>query len=350
VAKAKKKLLPKNFEELLNTGDLDALKAVYDTCDINARGGLWKQTALAYDECPDALARWLVQQGADVDAGDSYGDAPLYKRARSWHGQLDVLIELGADINRGENGRGTALQGAADSHIPHKVQALLRYGARVDACNDEGQSPLAYALRRCSNADIERMADVAALLIDAGAKCTPDMRQCVTDIGTRFEFHRNGYNKDSVDAADAALKRLYVLFNAPPAPRRAIYDGKSPIIAKAKRWEDQHKELWDLLTPSSGAADTIQGEVIRISGRISNELDGNGGANWDADFKKMADAFLTYMSSGKALPDADIAQATILIRDIKARGGSCDRMCALAVLWVQLNPKPVKLPMPEYNR
>ena len=60
MAKAKKKLLPKDFEALLIAGDLEALRAVFETCDVNARGGYSKQTALAYHECPDDLAIWLV--------------------------------------------------------------------------------------------------------------------------------------------------------------------------------------------------------------------------------------------------------------------------------------------------
>src|SRR5688572_10451403 len=68
VAKAKKKLLPKDFDALLEAGDLDTLKAVFDSCDVNARGGYTKQTALAFRGCPDELTRWLVEQGADLSA------------------------------------------------------------------------------------------------------------------------------------------------------------------------------------------------------------------------------------------------------------------------------------------
>ena len=56
---AKKKLLPKNFDELLEKGDLNALKAVFDTCEVDARGGYDKQPAIAFDLCPDELVRWL---------------------------------------------------------------------------------------------------------------------------------------------------------------------------------------------------------------------------------------------------------------------------------------------------
>ena len=69
--KSKKKQLPKDFEALLDQGDLAALKAVFDSCDVDAHGGYSKRTALAFDACPDALARWLVEQGADLAAPDA---------------------------------------------------------------------------------------------------------------------------------------------------------------------------------------------------------------------------------------------------------------------------------------
>src|SRR5262245_25674222 len=80
MAKAKKKLLPKNFEETLKNRNLKDLKTLFDTHDVNARGGFYKQTALAFPECPDKLTRWLVENGADLDAVDQFGDTPLHSR------------------------------------------------------------------------------------------------------------------------------------------------------------------------------------------------------------------------------------------------------------------------------
>jgi len=74
MAKPRKRLLPKNFEELLEKGELSELKEVFEACDLNARGGYGKQTALAFDECPDELAQWLVAQGADLSAADTWGN------------------------------------------------------------------------------------------------------------------------------------------------------------------------------------------------------------------------------------------------------------------------------------
>ena len=131
VAKAKRKTLPKDFESLLKTGDVEALKAVFDGCDVNARGGVFKQTALAFNDCPDEFARWLVDQGADVSAPDSYGDTPLHARSGHWQGRIGILLDLGADVHGGENARGTPLHKAAAVGNLRAVELLLAHGARV---------------------------------------------------------------------------------------------------------------------------------------------------------------------------------------------------------------------------
>ncbi len=108
--------LPKIFEELLKEGDLSKLKSIFETCDLNARGGYAKQTALAFDECTDSLTRWLVAQGADLSATDTWGNTPLHTRSRSRLGRIEVLLELGADVNSGSASIGTPLHAAADSY------------------------------------------------------------------------------------------------------------------------------------------------------------------------------------------------------------------------------------------
>lgn len=350
MAKAKKKLLPKDFESLLDEGDLSKLQAVFDTCDVNARGGVSKRTALSFDRCPDDLARWLVAQGADVGAADAYGNTALHVRARGRRSRFDVLFELGADVHDDRASIGTALHAAADSCNAQSARVLLDHGARVDALNRDGQTPLERALRTCGNADLEHMVTLAEVLLDAGAARTPGMRTSVTEIGERFEFMRERFNPESVDAASAALERLYTLFDVPPVPRRQLHDAQSPIVVAAGTWQEQHQALWTQLVPGTGRAATVQGELIRISGRIAYELDHNGGGNWDADFRKMADAFAAFVRTGTSLPSADLSDVEALVHDVKRQSGDPAQLCRFAVAWVRLNPDPVKLEPPTYRR
>ncbi|MDQ0470988.1 ankyrin repeat domain-containing protein [Labrys wisconsinensis] len=299
---------------------------------------------------PDELARWLVDQGADLSAADENGNTPLHSRAGHWQGRIGILLELGADVNHGDGSVGTPLHKAAAVGNADNVRLLLKHGAQVDMLNRYGLTPLEYALQRCDNPKIRNVAAAAELLLGAGAKKTSKTKEYITRIGTDFEFHRKSYNPESVDATSDALGTLYTLLDVPPVPRRVMHDGRSPIVATMARWEDQHQELWELLVPSRGAAATVQGEVIRISARIHIELKENGGVNWDADFKKMADAFLTHVGTGKALGPSDLDETSRIVAEVKRKRGDTERLCELAVAWVALNPKPVNLPKPSYDR
>ena len=60
----KRKKLVEDFEELLEAGDLDALKAVYDTCALDAVFGYSKDTALALRGTPPELMRGSLIRGS----------------------------------------------------------------------------------------------------------------------------------------------------------------------------------------------------------------------------------------------------------------------------------------------
>ena len=350
MARAKRKTLPKDFEALLEKSTLAELKAVFDGCEVDARGGYSKQTALAFDKCPDDLARWLVAQGADLSATDTWGDTPLHRRAQSRRSSIAVLLELGADVNSASRSTGTPLHAAAVSHNATHARLLLQHGARVNERNRDQLTPLELALRGCGNIDIEDMVLLAKALLEAGAEKSHLMPGFVQEIGSRFEFHRSGFNPEHVDAVSSALDELYRIFEVPPVPRRQIHDGNSPVVVKAMTWQKQHEELWNLLVPSQGPAATVQGEVIRISGRIGDEMERNGGVNWDADYNRMADAFLEHVQGGKPLSPTDLAEAAAIVAQVKRQSGDTARMAELAVRWVMQNPDPVKLPTPSYQR
>lgn len=348
---AKRKTLPKDFEELLKKGDLEELKALLEQCEPNARGGYGKHTALAFDDCPDELARWLVANGTDLSAGDTWGKTPLHERARSYRGRIDVLLELGADPNAPAGTYGTPLHSAAEGKQVENAAKLIAKGARPDELSPRGFTPLELALAGASNAELDRLAPLAKLLLGAGAQRTPRMKEWVARLGKQFETFRSAFAKEHVDATSAALDELYRLFDVAPAPRRQMHDGTSPIAVKATRWQQQHAELWDLLVPPKGAAPTVQGEVIRIAGRISREVLDNGSGNWDEQFSEMARAFLVHVQSGAALSEAELTAVRGIVGELTRRKtGDCARLTELGVAWVLRNLNPIPHGTPAYSR
>lgn len=45
-----------------------------------------------------------------------------------------------------------------------------------------------------------------------------------------------------------------------------------------------------MLVPDKGHAFTVQGEVIRIVGKVTRELLDNGSINWDSEYEKLTQA------------------------------------------------------------
>ncbi|HIT76532.1 MAG TPA: ankyrin repeat domain-containing protein [Candidatus Avipropionibacterium avicola] len=350
----KRKTLPRDFDDLLRTAPLEDLIAVFDRCEIEATGGYGKSTAIGFVDCPDELITWLVEQGAQVDAPASNGATPLWTRASYGRAaQIPLLLSLGADPEHRTRGGQTPLHAAAGNKAPSAVQALLQAGVEVDARTDRGHTPLQVGLIGTENASIAAMAEVAVLLIDAGAEIDDSMRPVVERIGEQFEFHREAFNPDLLEKTDAGLQQLYRLFGAAEAPTREIHDGVSPIVVPEGRWQDQYNALWDLLVPSSGPALSAQGEAIRIAGRVHDEVFRNGGANWDRDYRRMLQTLVQLCGSGEPLTEAESDELEELTHQFD-RGSAPDevlnRIDELAVTWVRRNPTPISLGPVAYRR
>ena len=350
----KRSRLPKDFEQQLTTASSAQLHAVFERCALDARGGYSDSTALGFLECPDELMTWLVGQGLDVDTPDRYGATPLWERASmGWDAQIPLLVSLGADIQRTCRGGQSPLHAAAGDQRTAVVKVLLDQGAQPRAVDDEHQTPLLLALRETQNGTIDRMAEVAKLLLDAGDSVTLDMREAVADIGREFEFHRADFNPDYLQETDDALGALYDLFGVTPVGPRRQHDGTALIVAPPGPWQSRHQALWELLVPSSGPAATVQGEVIRLSGRISREILDNGSMNWDDDFAAMLRSLCDMFTTGRPLPRTEIQESQLLAGELRwGRGdeSGVNRLAELAVDWVAANPTPTALRSVPYDR
>jgi ankyrin repeat protein len=137
----KKKTLPKNFYELIKENNIDNLKIVFDTCELDARGGYGKSTALSFFNIPDELVRWMVEKGADIEAVDIYERTALHCRTMARSGNITVLLELGANVNAIDKYGDTPLHFAAGSSFNvSSVEKLIAYGADANAFNTNKQT------------------------------------------------------------------------------------------------------------------------------------------------------------------------------------------------------------------
>ena len=145
--------------------------------------------------------------------------------------------------------------------------------------------------------------------------------------------------------------------NNAKSEEKSIHDGISPINVPEGNEDEIFQALWEYLIPPYGKAQTAQGEIIRIAGRVQHEFLDNGCINWDEDFLKMLDAFLKYLQLGNGFNEKDLKVAEVLIQLLKENGNNgCidDRLltvlCSCAMAWVKQNPKVIIPLEAEYTR
>lgn len=321
---SKRKTLPNDFENLLKAGTQEDLEKAMQKCVPNATGGYYKHNAFGFKGISEAFATWLVDYGTDINMQDNYGYTPLHHQAMRHDGykQMECYICLGADVNLQSTLNGGPLHGALDRGCTENVRLLLVNGADIQVRTNTknpagGYTALEFALSRCRGADVAEKIKAIAVLIEAGAAVTDKVKKEAERIGAGVEFYRADMKEDRIIIVDAALNRLYELTGVEPAAKRRMHDGVSPITATASTWQEQYKELWEYLVPGMGACQTVQGEAIRVSGRVSDELLGIGGANWDNDYRMMLDCLQGYVEMGVSLHGAGLDELKTLLSGIR---------------------------------
>ena len=335
----KRKKLVENFEELLEAGDMDALKAVYDACALNAVFGYSKDTALALRGTPPELMRWLIDQGIDVNTENRFGKTALAEHAsRGDTDKMKVLLECGADI---EAGKHWPLFQAAKSHQPKAIALLLENGADLHRENRLGHGRTAFK-EAVATADTDALSRVLAsieVLLDAGSEIDDEAREKFTKFGRRY----NRLSDKQRDKYQPVMDRLYERIGADRPQEITPHDGHSDIIVPAdKSINGQFRYLWNYLVPGGGPAATVQGEVIRIVGRLGYEALEMGYVNWDEDYAKMIDFWLETVGAAE--------DAMAVVKQRKAGEADIDALTEATIEWVTEHPQPIALGEVPYRR
>lgn len=403
MATRKLKKLPKNVEELIH--DDEALKKVFERSDINAYDGL-KNNILFHDISED-MVKWCLEQGADINYQGYLNMTPLMYHASHCFNNLSykyeeslqhermffLLLKYGADIHikTGYDSE-SVLFDAVRRGNEKMIRALLDAGANPNDTDRDGKTPLFIAA-------YEEDLDAARLLLDNGADpshhcgkwddyATPLLymlkfndhgensaitellvqasggkeaipseewekaRNFVRKKGERLEVTRANYPEYSFEKSDAEMNRLYEMFGVEPPKRIIKHDGVSPIIVDSLLPAGKaHDMLWDYLVPGSGSCMTVQGEVIRITGRVADEIYRNGGANWDSGYRKMVTALPKYLGLGQPLSELELEEVGAIIKPLPDQDMTeIERLEELAVKWVSMNSSPISLGNVPYGR
>ena len=160
----------------------------------------------------EAVAKLLLDHGADVAAADNNGATALMFAARDGHEAVaKLLLDNGADVAAAYSDGGTALMDAAAAGHEAVAILLLDHGANVAALSNLGRSGLMVAVTGGHEA-------VAKLLLDHGA----DVAAADNDGATALMFASVGGHEAVVkllldhgaDAADADNKGVTALIGA----------------------------------------------------------------------------------------------------------------------------------------
>ncbi len=341
-----RKTLPADIEQIIASGDVEAVAQAVARCEIGAylRGSAY-EPRLMHFPASEEITDFLLARGEDVNSRDRYQRTPIHARVQSrCLDQIPLLIARGGDINARDTSDQTALFGVVERFPVADVSRMIAWGA----------DPLVVADSR-----VYGKATLVEMLLSVGAPVgerVPTALRSMDRMRCTFITHGlpDHLSQSRVDEASAALSELCALFGveqreaqrAPVVGERLELDLSVPALR-------QYGELWDLLVPDSGQCRTLQGEVIRIAGRVGHEVYDNGGINWDRSFGKLLDQYLRVVSSGVSLPPDSLSRAEAAVASLKSRSMShqaVDDITELAVAWVRLNPVLVELNLPDVGR
>jgi hypothetical protein len=172
------------------------------------------------------IARFLIENGADINARNSYHATPLYLALKRKKADVaEHLIQQGADSNKRCFGQRTPLHMALKTKQHDLAMMLIEKGANINDRDYWGWSPLHYALRYENPA-------IAKTLIRAGAEVNVATVQKWTPL---HYCAYNGYTEVAKMLLDRGADR-----------KTKMKDGRTPLMMAQKK---NNKEIEALLRP-----------------------------------------------------------------------------------------------------
>lgn len=128
------------------------------------------------------------------------------------------------------------------------------------------------------------------------------------------------------------------------------------------RHDKEHDKLWKKLVPKSGQSETVQGELVRVIGRLADEFYRNGNGNWDNNYRMFTFFLYKYLSDDTVFSASEIVQTEEDLEEIRRFGSgkdrvfiqgedAIDRVTDRVVEWCKRKPELIKREInPKINR
>lgn len=215
--------------------------------------GLW--IAAEFELCSVCAA--LLDEGANVEAKDSWGQRPLHRAAiQGCEELLRMLLDRNAELDaRSDDLSRTALHWASSHGRPEAVRLLLMRGAQVNACDKRKRTPLSLAASNGNEA-------VIRLLLDAGA----DINARDAYKGTAlYRAAESGHLTATRMLLDAGADIDAANIESQTALHRAADVGHLPVVTiLLERGADLKLKDYYGWTPFYRAADNGHHEVAKL--------------------------------------------------------------------------------------
>ena len=138
--------------DLAKEGNIEMLKRLFaEGTGVDEKYGYQERTLLfgAVEREDAKTAKFLIEQGADVNFKDQNGNTPLMHSVRYGHtAPVLLLLNNGAQVNHLNENKRSAFSRAVNNEEVELAGVLLAHGAKVDFKNDDGESGLHLATRR----------------------------------------------------------------------------------------------------------------------------------------------------------------------------------------------------------
>ena len=228
-------------------GDLDKVKDLLagDATLISAQNQNATRDLPLHSAATDGqleVIRFLVESGAEVDAGDSDGSTPLHVAAlRGNLACVEYLVEKGADVAFQDRNGAWSLSFALSGGNEEVVASLIEFGAPLDLTAGNGMTPLHYAARR-------GMTQVFDQVIAGGA----DVNKVDSWERSVLWFTAGNGNADMTRS----------LIAAGADPDRANVFGETPVLRAARQG---HAEIVSILVEAGAGLDNREARCGRTA-------------------------------------------------------------------------------------
>ena len=118
-------------------------------------------------------------------------------------------------------------------------------------------------------------------------------------------------------------------------------------------WTAEYRRLWKTLVPPRGPAQSLQGEMIRLTGRLSDEAFRNGNINWRKDHVQAWKFVGRILHDPSVFSSSELAEIDRNVRSIlrnytvvpvEIAGSPYDELAHRAVQWCLAHQKLLPLP------